>query len=237
MTYWEVQLFTLNFCIKTRHLVKPWPHENFYKCSIFFYIWATINYFIIIMRNKILIFLIASTCANFLDLVNPKTCPWVFCRSIEYLFARNLWIFRDEVIAAKCEGQCDLAYVECTSACSTSNCLMECGRALINCTEGWRFDCSNAFYDFDKEYSVVYILFFKIVHVMSTVQMVVMVARIRFVSAVRIRRLRMKIIYNNAKRKKVLIWANASLIAKTINPVSNLVLMCSKSDMTSVLVR
>ena len=31
--------------------------------------------FIIIMRNKLLIILFASTVANFLDLVLPKTCP------------------------------------------------------------------------------------------------------------------------------------------------------------------
>ena len=80
-------------------------------------------------------------------------------------------------------------------------------------------------------------LIFKIVHVMSTVQMVVMVARIRFVSAVRIRRLRMKIIYNNVRRKEVLILANASLIAITINRVNNRVSICSKFDITSVLVR
>ena len=71
--------FTL--CIEIRHLVKPWPYENFHKCSIFFYIWVRIYYFIIIMRNKILILLFASTCANFLDMVIPKTCPWVFRRS------------------------------------------------------------------------------------------------------------------------------------------------------------
>ena len=72
---------------------------------------------------------------------------------------------------------------------------------------------------------------------MSTVQMVVMVARIRFVSAVRIHLLRMKIIYNNARRKNVLILGNASLIAMTINRVSNHVSIFSKFDMTSVLVR
>ena len=67
--------------------------------------------------------------------------------------------------------------------------------------------------------------------------MVVMVARIRYVSVAKIHRLRMKIICKNARRKKVLILANASLIAMTIKRVSNRVLMCSKNGMTSVLVR
>ena len=149
-----MHLFTLNsFCIKTQHLAKPWSHGNFHKCSIFFYIWVTINYFIIIMRNKKLFFLIASTCANFLDLVHSKTCPWVFVSpSSTCLFAGYLWIFRDEDIAAKCESQCELAYVECTSDCFDSSCLMECGRALTDCTLGWRFGPSKAIYDFNKEY-------------------------------------------------------------------------------------
>ena len=77
----------------------------------------------------------------------------------------------------------------------------------------------------------------KIVHVMSTAQMVVMVARIRFVSVVRIHCPRMKIIYNSARRKQVLILANASLIAKTMNPVRNPVLLCSKNSMLSAHVK
>ena len=67
--------------------------------------------------------------------------------------------------------------------------------------------------------------------------MAVMVARIRFVSVVIIHRLRMKIICKNAKRKKVLILANASLIAKTINRVKNHALICSKKSMISAHVR
>ena len=139
-------------CEKNWYFVNRWSYENFYKCLIFFYIRVTNNYFIIIMRNKILILLFASTCANFLDLVHPKTCPWVFVSpSSTCLFAGYLWIFRDEDIAAKCESQCELAYVECTSACFDSSCLMECGRALTDCTLGWRFGPSKAIYDFNKE--------------------------------------------------------------------------------------
>ena len=82
------------------------------------------------------------------------------------LLARNLLVFRDEDIAAKCEGQCELAYVDCTMACSNTECLIECGRALTDCTLGLRFDPSNTIDDFNKEYSILNNLFFKIVHVM-----------------------------------------------------------------------
>ena len=133
-------LYAFNpFCIEILYLVKPWPYENFNKCLIFIYIWAGINYFIIIMRNKLLILLFASTCANFLDVVLPKTCPWVF-PSVIYpknpVLARNLLVFRDEDIAAKCEGQCELAYIDCTVACSNTNCLTECGRVFTDCVNG-----------------------------------------------------------------------------------------------------
>ena len=67
--------------------------------------------------------------------------------------------------------------------------------------------------------------------------MVVLIARIQFVSVAKIHRPRMKIIYNIARRKKVLILANALLIAKTINHVNNHVLLCSKNSMISVRVK
>ena len=153
------------------------------------------------------------------------------------LLARNLLVFRDEDIAAKCEGQCELAYVDCTLGCSNTECLIECGRALTDCTLGLRFDPSNTIDDFNKEYSILNNLFSKIVHVMLTAQMAVMVAPIRFVSVVIIHRLRMKIICKNAKRKKVLILANALLIAKTMNLVRNPVLLCSKNSMISAHVK
>ena len=47
--------------------------------------------------------------------------------------------FSDQDIADKCEGLCDLGYVDCTVACSNTNCLLECGRALSDCLEGnWK---------------------------------------------------------------------------------------------------
>ena len=72
---------------------------------------------------------------------------------------------------------------------------------------------------------------------MSTALMVVMVARIPFAFVVKTRRLKMKIICKNAKRKKVLILANALLIAKTMNLVRNPVLLCSKNSMISAHVK
>ena len=127
------------FRIEILNLFKPWPHGNFHKCFIWIYIWARFSHFIIIMRNKILILLFASTCAEFLDLVLPKTCPWVFHRpSHRYnrVWAHNWWVFRDENTAAKCEGQCELAYVDCTLSCSDTNCLIECGRLFNDCVNG-----------------------------------------------------------------------------------------------------
>jgi len=44
---------------------------------------------------------------------------------------------RDEEIRAHCENQCELEYVDCASACSDTNCLIECGRALTDCI----YDC------------------------------------------------------------------------------------------------
>ena len=46
------------------------------------------------------------------------------------------WAFRDEDIAAKCEGQCELEYIDCTQSCSDTNCLVECGRTLNDCING-----------------------------------------------------------------------------------------------------
>ena len=48
----------------------------------------------------------------------------------------NIWRFRDEDVAAKCETQCEIEYVECTLSCSNTNCLIECGRALTDCVQG-----------------------------------------------------------------------------------------------------
>ena len=148
----ETHLFALDtFCIEIFRFVKFWPYENFHKCSIFFYIWVRVSHFIIIMRNKLLILLFASTCANFLDLVQSKTCPWVFCWSLNQynqVWDGYLWVFRDEDTGAKCVDQCELTYIDCTLACSDSNCLMECGRDLTECVNG-----ENIYEDFITKFS------------------------------------------------------------------------------------
>ena len=35
-----------------------------------------------------------------------------------------------------CEELCELKYVDCTLACSDTNCLIECGRGLTDCVQG-----------------------------------------------------------------------------------------------------
>ena len=49
--------------------------------------------------------------------------------------AYNYRFFRDEDIAANCEIQCELEYVDCTLSCSDTNCLIDCGRALTDCVQ------------------------------------------------------------------------------------------------------
>ena len=45
-------------------------------------------------------------------------------------------------MADKCEGLCELEYVDCTLSCSDTNCLVECGRTLSYCLEGnWKSQC------------------------------------------------------------------------------------------------
>ena len=101
------------------------------------------------------------------------------------------WVFRDEDTGAKCVDQCELAYIDCTLACSDSNCLMECGRTLTECVNSkdiYQFFIS---YKLRRSFHHKYIIF-KIVHVMSTVPMVAMAAQIRSVFVAKINRLKMK---------------------------------------------
>ena len=92
------------------------------------------------MRNKILLLLFALTKADLLDSVLPKTCPSVltiyFCVNFRGL---SLLFFRDQDIGDKCEGLCELEYVDCANSCSNSNCLTECARALTYCSLGNSF--------------------------------------------------------------------------------------------------
>ena len=47
-----------------------------------------------------------------------------------------IMFFRDEDIGKRCEGQCELEYVDCTLSCSDTNCLIDCGRTLTDCING-----------------------------------------------------------------------------------------------------
>ena len=59
--------------------------------------------------------------------------------------------FRDEDIAARCEGQCEFEYIECNLSCNPSDidCLLDCGRALTDCVQGLNINdyhkCPNGF--------------------------------------------------------------------------------------------
>ena len=57
-------------------------------------------------------------------------------------------------------------------------------------------------------------LLFKIVHVISIAQTVVLIVQIQFVSVVKIRRLKIRITSRPARREKVSTWASASSTAK-----------------------
>ena len=113
---------------------------------------------ITIMRNKILFCLFALVHGDFLDIVLPMACPWVPTIPA-YLIKYSAWvysvlhtvylcevqsptkilaqiIFRDQEIGERCENQCETDFVDCTSACDDTNCILECGRVLTNCVNG-----------------------------------------------------------------------------------------------------
>ena len=57
--------------------------------------------------------------------------------------------FRDEDIGVRCEGQCELEYVDCTQSCSDTNCLIDCGRTLTDCINGLNIN----------KYFIIFIIF------------------------------------------------------------------------------
>ena len=59
-----------------------------------------------------------------------------FCYNLHVMTCIIYLGFRDEEIAAKCEGQCEDQYVDCTLSCSDTNCLIDCGRELTACVDG-----------------------------------------------------------------------------------------------------
>ena len=55
---------------------------------------------------------------------------------IGYCLGYTNVIFRDQDIGDRCERQCETDYMDCTLACSDTNCLLDCGRALTDCVNG-----------------------------------------------------------------------------------------------------
>ena len=72
----------------------------------------------------------------------PQKMPvsLMFGHRITVLSNLQLLVFSDEDIGAKCEEQCEFQYIDCTLSCSDTNCLIECGRALTDCVQGFNFD-------------------------------------------------------------------------------------------------
>ena len=48
----------------------------------------------------------------------------------------TILVSRDYDLSLICTSKCDDAYLQCVSICSDSNCLLDCNRASIACTEG-----------------------------------------------------------------------------------------------------
>ena len=64
----------------------------------------------------------------------------MICGRLSGIIEFLLWAFRDEEIAAKCEGQCELQYIDCTQSCSNTDCLVACERALNGCINGLKIN-------------------------------------------------------------------------------------------------
>ena len=49
----------------------------------------------------------------------------------------DIWnLFRDYDLSLICSSKCDDAYLECVTACGSSDCFMECNRAAVTCGNG-----------------------------------------------------------------------------------------------------
>ena len=121
---------------------------------------------IIIMSNNLILIVLTSVLADVFNLTRTdNTCPWVlsvyfilwyfewiilapniFTLTIKALFnmVHIIWTlfhvttcFSDEALGAICQDQCELDYVDCNLACSSSSCLIECGRILTDCVKGF----------------------------------------------------------------------------------------------------
>ena len=51
-------------------------------------------------------------------------------------FHRLMAIFSDYDLSLVCTSRCDDDYVQCVSVCSSSDCLLDCNRVAVACTEG-----------------------------------------------------------------------------------------------------
>ena len=51
-------------------------------------------------------------------------------------FHRLMTIFSDYDLSLVCTSRCDDDYVQCVSVCSSSDCLLDCNRVAVACTEG-----------------------------------------------------------------------------------------------------
>merc|ERR1712235_119152 len=67
------------------------------------------------MGKIALTLLFSAVCANFLNSIASDTCP-------------------DGELGTRCQSICETEYLECSVACSDSNCLLECGRAFSSCS-------------------------------------------------------------------------------------------------------
>ena len=190
------------------------------------------------MRNKILFVLFALTFCDILDPVIPRNCLWV--RLISAICNRPYFCFSDEDLGDVCEGHCEKDYVDCSVSCIDTNCLIECGRAFNACVQG--INCTRRCHPFNTRSLLFYTflthkLWFKIVHAIWTVQMVVPIVLIQCVSVANILHRRIWTIWRPAGREIALSWVTVSLTVKMTKLVKVHVLIFSKQNMKNAHVR
>ena len=178
--------------------IAPNVKQIVYFCGLSIIPWELFSK--IIMRNKILFVLFHLTFCDILDSVLPRNCVWVrlnstICNSLYFCFS-------DEDLGDVCEGHCENDYVDCSISCiSDTNCLIECGRAFNACVLG--INCALWFYTF-----LIHKLWFKIVHAIWTVQMVVPIVLIQCVFVANILHLKIWTTWRPAGRGKALSWVS-----------------------------
>ena len=68
------------------------------------------------------------------ELVDPN-CPWVLRKSDLEALMTPKPLFSDYDLSLVCISQCEHDLLTCTSTCSSSECIMECNRALVVCSD------------------------------------------------------------------------------------------------------